>query len=72
MKNETENIFKESNLKIIDVLTKEIRDEIDDLKNRNLELSSQVNYFISENEKLESQVKNLKKEQTEYKEFEFF
>lgn len=61
MKNEIENIFKESNLKIMDVLTKEIRDEIDDLKNRNLELSSQVNYFISENEKLESQVKNLKK-----------
>lgn len=72
MKNETENIFKESNLKIIDILTKEIRDEIDDLKNRNLELSKQVNYFISENEKLESQIKNLKKEQTKNKESEFF
>lgn len=72
MKNETENVFKENNLKIIDILTKEIRDEIDDLKNRNLELSQQVNYFISENEKIESQVKNFKKEQTEYKESEFF
>ena len=72
MENKTENIFKESNFKIIDILTKEIRDEIDDLKNRNLELSSQVDYYISENKKLESQVKNLKKEQTEGKESEFF